>query len=334
MTLLSIAQAPAQSGHINDEFIRDSSTGYRALFSVGDDMVYVLNAVGAAGLGIYGLHPSASNQRCLDVKCELVAANVTDPATNGLANLWQIDLEYGAWDYVTHAYDGNPIHVPTRFRIDFTVAEVAAFIDLDGNPIVNAAGDPYDPPLMREVTRATLTVLRNEVPSAVNLATLAALSNTKNGYVWNGFPVATVRLNPLKLPDFMYSQVSNSFYFPMEYTFDVNFDTWIHQVLNAGFRQLDASGNLIPILINGQPATVPVPLNEAGHAILTPEFTLAGGDVPISQMSTAPPGGQPPLGGLGTAGGSTMVINAYDLMFTTDFSVLNMDTLFTLPTIP
>jgi hypothetical protein len=331
LTLLAIAQTPEQSGHINDEFVRDSSVAYRALFSVGDDMMYVLNN---CGYGIFGVHPSDHEQRVLDIKADMVTAQTTNPSTNGSASLWNISLTYGAWDFYNKASDGNPLHVPMRFRIDFTVAEVAAFEDVDGQPIVNAAGDPYDPPLMREVTRMTLTVLRNENPAAINLIALAQLSNTLNVATWNNCPPKTVRLAPLKLPEPIYSQVINAFYFPMEYTFDCNWDTWVKQIINAGFRQLDSSGNLVPILINGQPATTPVPLDESGHAILTPTFKESTGDTPDDTDATVTEGDEPPTGGHGDDSDSNLVIDAYDLIHVSDFSVLNMDSLFTLPTIP
>jgi hypothetical protein len=336
MSLLSIGETPRKVSHIGADFVRDCSRSFLALFGTGDDeMVVILNC----GHGIFELHPSDSTQRVIDIRAELREANVTNPATNGLAHLWEIALTYGPWDYYNWASDGNPLHVPTRFRIDFTLSEVAAFEDVDGNPIVNAAGDPYDPPLMREVTRCTLTVLRNESPSSVDIPTLAALSNTLNRDTWNGFPAKTTRLNPLKLPEPVYSQVINGFYFPFEYVFDVNFDSWVKQIINAGFRQLDSGGNLVPILINGQPVTTPFPLDESGHAILAPTFKESTGDVPDDTdpggySGEVAGGGEPPEGGDGTSSGSNLVIDAYDLTRTADFSFLNMDNLFTLPTIP
>lgn len=336
MSLISINEAPRASGHINDEFVRDASKVYLALFNTSDDEMYV---AANCSFSIYSsIHPSDPEQRLLDINSELLKANVTNPETNGLANLWEITLTYGAWDFYNKAPDGNPLNVPVRLRIDITLAEVAAFEDVDGNPIVNAAGDPYDPPLTREVIRATLTVLRNESHSFNILGTLQ-LSNTLNVATWNSFPAKTVRLGPLKLPEPIYSQVINNFYFPMEYVFDINWDTWVKQIVNAGFRQLDASGNLVPILINGQPATTPVPLDESGHAILTPTFKESTGDTPDDSSSggysgEGSGGSEVPIGGTGVSSSSNLVIDAYDLVRTADFSALGMDSLFTLPTIP
>lgn len=336
MSLLSIALGTGLSAHVDEDFLRDSARTYRALFDLADDENFVL---ANCGLGVYQRHPTDPQQRLVDLKATLLAPHTVDPGSGTAANLWEIVATYGQWDPLRHSYDGNPVHMPTRFRVDFTTAEIAAFEDVDGNPIVNSAGDPYDPPLMREVTRGTLTVQRNEQPSAVNLATLAALSNTINVAVWNGFPAKTVRLAPLKLPDIQYCQVTNAYYFPMEYTFDINFDTWVRQVINAGFRELDGSGNLKPILIAGQPATVPVPLDESGHALLTPTYRESTGDVPNDSDSGGASGevaggGEPPSGGTGVwSSTSSLVIDAYDLIRTADFSQLNMDNLFNLPPI-
>jgi hypothetical protein len=335
MSLLSFEEIPGNSSSINQEYLRHSTRTFQGLFGPDDDEVYVIDHCGHA---ISEAHPSDPHQRLLEIKADLIAAQTTNPATNGLAKLWKLVFEYGPWNILDWPLDGNPVNLPLRFRIDFTTAEVAALVDVDGNPIVNSAGDPYDPPLTREVTRATLTVKRNESPASVNLSTLAALSNTLNAAVWNAFPIKTVRLNPIKLPDIEYSQATNTFYFPIEYVFDINFDTWVKQVVNAGFRELDADGNLIPILINGVQPSTPVPLDEDGHKILTPEFKDSTGDVPDDTdpggySGEVAGGGEPPEGGTGVATGSNLVIDAYDLIRTSDFTALHLDSIFTLPTL-
>jgi hypothetical protein len=342
MSLKSISQAPGRSLSAGQDFVRTSSRRYRALFDAGDDEFYVyLNC----GYAINTPHPTDPAQLVTGIEIDQVKPQTSNPSDNTAAGLWDISLNYGPWNPLEFSFDGNPLNLPTRFHFEFLVTEVPAFADVDGNPIVNAAGDPYDPPLMRKVTRCTLFVNRNESAASVNFNTLQALSNTLNLYVFNGFPVATVCLNPIKLPEVAFSQVTDQFYFPMQYVFDVNYDTWIAQVVNAGFRCLDALGNLIPILIKGQQATTPVPLTVEGAPILAPEFSGTGGgggdddadsppdSSPTGYTGEATGGGQPPMGGSGVATGANIVINAYQLDRSADFAVLNMTNLFTLPTI-
>ena len=337
MARLSLDETPGRSAHINQDFERDATRIFRAIFDAADDEIYVL---ANCGFSINQLHPSYAGLVITEIKADLVKHGVPAPGTNTNSTLWQIELQYGTRNPLEHAIDGNPLHLPTRFSFEPATEEVPAFEDVDGNPIVNSAGDPYDPPLMRRVLRAKLKVRRNESPSAVNLPTLLALSNTLNMAAWNGFPPKTVLLEPLQLPEAEFSQVTQQFYFPFQYEFSINFDTWVKQVINAGVRELDSSGNLKQITINGQPVSNPVPLDKEGHAIMTPSFKDASADVPPDANSGGnadePAGGaEPPEGGDGVEDGSSstgdMIIDAYDLIRTADFSFLNMDNLFTLP---
>ena len=332
MALKGIGEKAGKSASMDADFLRAANRAYLAFFDPGDDEIFVLLN---CGYSIHGSHPSDAQVKVLSIEVNLLESAITFPGDNTLASLWEVKLQYGPWNPLEHSIDGNPLNLPVRFRLEFTTAEVAAFEDVEGNPIVNAAGDPYDPPLMREVTRATLIVMRNESPGSINLATLAALSNTLNAETWNDFPPKTVRLAPIRLPEIQYSQVTNTFYFPMEYTFDVNFDTWVKQVVNVGLRQLDSSGNLVPIYVDGQLATTPVPLNASGQAILAPTFKDSGGDAPDGEPDDGGGdggGGEPPEGGDGVLSDSNLVIDAYDLIRTADFTALDMDSLFTLPT--
>ena len=333
MALKSIAQAPGTTGRIDEDFARDSTKIHLALFDRGDDEFFVLTN---SGIRINTPHPSDPMQLVTGIAAELLEAQTTDQVDNTAASLWRLTVDYGLWNPLEHSPDGNPLNMPVRFRLDFTTVNQPAWVDVDGNPIVNAAGDYYDPPVEREVLRATLTVLRNEVN--VQPATLAALCNVVNAATWNGFPPKTVKLNPPKLPFVSYSQVSGQFYWPMEYVFDVNFDTWIKQILNQGYRQLDAGGNLVPIFVNGQPLSNPVMLDESGKALLTPDDAYSGGDTPTDSNpggtpSDPPGGGEPPEGGTGASSSSRVIVNAYEIYRTLDFGQLNMPNLFTLPSL-
>lgn len=323
------------SGGIDADYARDSSRAHLIWSDVADDENYI---IGHCGISIGSAHPTDLYQRCLAVRATLID-RTTYPIDNSDAFLWKLEVSYGHWNIMERSPDGNPLNIPTRFRLDFNSQLVPCLVDVEGNPIVNSAGDYYDPPVEVERVNATLTVMRNE--SGANLANVASYGNTINLNPWNGFPAKTVRMLPIKMPAVAYSQAVNTLYYPMEYVFEINFDTWTKQVLNQGYRQLDDAGNLVPILVNGQPVDVPIMLDEDGHAILAPaaEDIFGGGNEPGAADpggwdGEVPGGGQPPRGGLGTAPGSAVVINAFDVYRTADFSMsggLDMDNLFTLP---
>lgn len=325
---------------VNQDFERSVKRSWRALFAPGDDENFV---IANCGFAINTPHPTYPALVITNIELEREAAAVTCPTDNTLSARWQIDLTYGTWNPLEHAIDGNPLHLPVTFTFVPSVEEVPAFEDVDGDPIVNAAGDPYDPPLMRRVQKGTLTVKRNESPFAVNLYNLQVQGNTTNLASWNGFPPKTLLLEPIKIPEILFSQVTQQFYFPFEYVFLFDPDTWVKQIVNAGLRALNAAGQLVPILIQGQPASQPVPLDEQGRAITEPSFADSEGDTPPDANSggnadDASGGGEPPEGGDGTDDGGSltnpqgeMIIDAYDLIRTADWSWLNMPNLFTLP---
>jgi hypothetical protein len=335
LSLKSIDEVTGKHATINADYVVSAARSFLAAFDPGDDEYYVL---ANCGFQVYLPHPSYDLMVITEISARLKAPRATNPADNTAASLWDVELTYGPIDPLRHFPGGNPLLMPARVRFENATTQVAAFEDVDGNPIINSAGCPYDPPLMRDVVRATLYVERNESPSAVNPATLTALSNTVNLEPFNGWPAKTVRLAPIKMPEVQYSQATNTFYYPFVYQFEINFDTWTKQVLNAGYLQLDPEGNLTPILIAGQPATVPVPLDEDGHAILRPSTADAGGDAPPDanpggEAGWPDGGGEPPSGGTGVESGD-IVINAYDLIRAMDFGVLDMDNLFSLPSLP
>ena len=332
MALKSIAEAPGDSASLDEYFITSSTRIFQAYTDPTDTAVSVITS---CGHGIKEAHPSMASLYVTKISPKRLRPQCTYPGDGTLASLWEITLEYGPWNPLTHWPSGNPLNKPVFPRFEVVPVEIAAFEDVDGEPIVNSAGDPYDPPLMRYKNRLKIIVERNESISTFSLSTILALSNTVNVATWNGFPAKTVHLLPIKMPELAYAQSVNLFYFPITYEFEVDYDTWVKQVLNAGFRQLDSSGNLTPILINGLPATTPVPLDESGHAILHPSYTDGSGDVPPDSSSGGESGwpsggGEPPSGGTGLLSGD-LVVNAYDLIRTTDFSALHMDSLFTLP---
>ena len=56
----------------------------------------------------------------------------------------------------------NPLLQPIDVKWSNRSQEIVADIDINGNPVVNTAGDPFDPPLMEDDPRPVLTIVRNE----------------------------------------------------------------------------------------------------------------------------------------------------------------------------
>jgi hypothetical protein len=331
MAIKHVGLTPDRGASMDATFVRNSDRKFLVYSDVYDDENFVLFNL---GIGIGNAQPFDAQQRCigLAVRSTGRAACPTDQSD---ATRWEATVTYGPWNPLTLSYDGNPVNIPMRFRFDFENTSIPCIVDVDGKPIVNSAGDYYDPPVEMDHAKVTLTVSRNE--SGPNPAVILALENVLNVAVWNGFPAKTVRFLCPTMPEVEYSQATSSFYWPMQYKFDIDFNTWVKQVLNRGYRQLDSNGKLVPIYVNGQPLSDPVFLDSEGKAILTPDYLGSGGDTPddtnpAGYDGEVAGGGEPPMGGESEEG---MIIepNAYDVYRTYDYTQFNMNTLFTLPPI-
>jgi hypothetical protein len=338
MAIQKVDLTPGRSASMDATFVRNSDRMYRVLSDVDDDENFVLFNWGTSlGISIGAAQPFDRQQRCIGLNAQCTG-QVAHPVTGALCMRWEVKATFGPWNPLTLSFDGNPTHIPPIFWFDVEVKSVPAITDVNDDPIVNSAGDYYDPPVERELPLITLMVKRNEASPAI--ASLLGTPAIVNGAAWNGFPPKTVKLNCPKMPPVEYSQATSSFYWPMEYAFSINNDTWVKQVLNRGFRQLNSLGQLVPIYINGQPISDPVFLDYLGHAILTPDYLDAGGDSPYGEGDSGSSGfgddpyggGETPEGGLSEEGGS-IVPNAYDVYRTFNFGLFGLDNLFTLPSV-
>jgi hypothetical protein len=311
MGLYTAPQLEDDESTIDDQYVRTYTRTYRVYADLASDSWYVRNNLGIA---IADSHPNDTRALCKAIKVKLATKtavafqDVTNPTNthNGsLAFSWLATVEYGLWNPLDHSADGDPVNQPLRYRLEGVntpepVWETIADEDGVKHPVVNSAGDYFDPPVETDVLRLTLRVQRNE--AGPSIATILELANKVNDAEWNGFPARTVKLDPIVLPEREYSQVTGAIYYPMEYTFQIRFDTWDKIVLDQGKRRLvESSGTttLENILVDGIPTTSDVLLDGSGQALPRPVDPAA------------------------------VVYKSFEIYQKTDFGALDMDSLFT-----
>lgn len=331
MGIIGTAQLLEAECDIDDQYARSGTRTYEVFATIDVDEVYIRNNL---GIYIFNTHPSDVRMVVKKTSVKLKAPNQgvydnaqntggagTLPAPNTPCYVWLATVTYGPWNPIEHTDTGEPTDQPLRVRMVPVNTPQIVYEDVDGNPIVNSAGDYYDPPIERDYPRWTLTIVRNE--TSPSPATIGVYANRTNESDWNGFPAKTVKLSPMTIPEAKFSQFSGAAYWEMEYTFEINFDTWTKVVLNQGYRQLAADGTLEPILVAGTPASTPVMLDENGHAILTPGYEDSGGDVAPDDPGGDGGGDDSDGTGTGTGTDGTVVMNAYEIYRPLDFSVLD-----------
>jgi hypothetical protein len=278
--ILRTPQLVSAEAGIDDQYQRTYTRLYRVYADLASDENYVRKHCGIAPNTPHPTDPRSvakSIRLALATPSPVTFFDPDDPSNAGnnlLCYHWLATVDYGPWNPLEHSPDGDPLHQPIRFRLDPQAVEEPVLLDKDGVPVLNSASDPFDPPITREVTEYLLTVMRNEADIDLVTVLLSSGQGQVNNDVWNGFAARTVKILPIKIPERMYSQETNKFYFPMEYVFHIKLQTWDEKVVNQGLGELYTNAGVTrrrAILDpSGQPATTPVLLDIYGHKLVQP----------------------------------------------------------------
>jgi hypothetical protein len=185
---------------------------------------------------------------------------IAEDASAGDGTVWLITIQYGP---------GNPLEfTPTdpliqRPKIGFTSTrfQKPADRDIDDEPVVNSAGDPFDPPFMVDQTRPFMTIVRNEPYFSPLLA--KDFHNALNAGPWFGRPALEWKC--LDITGDESQDPNGDRYWVVTYQFELNEETWVAQILDIGMREKNAAGKKVAITDDrGREVDAPWPLNEDG----------------------------------------------------------------------
>lgn len=179
---------------------------------------------------------------------------------------WQVSIEYGPWQ----SREANPLEEAPKVSYGFAQFQMVVWRDKDGLAMLNSAGDPIDPPVVRDESRMVINITRNEATYDPDLAD--TLKDVVNDGVWRGRPARTWKAaaptgDPANHP-------ACGDYYVVKYQFAYNPDTWDWYQLDQGYREV-VSGARKLIMLDNAPASSPVPLNGSGGKLAvggTPVF--------------------------------------------------------------
>jgi len=143
-----------------------------------------------------------------------------------------------------------------KWRLTFQRREVPVQYDLDGYPILNAALQPFIPPVMWTTAYTNLRVTKNY--ATVDFQGYRQLFQTINNATWNGCVTGTVLLDDVSFSDAHFENGIS--YVVVEYSFLINYATrpqkddlgnegdvigWEYEyLLNQGYAELASSGTM------------------------------------------------------------------------------------------
>ncbi len=214
------------------------------------------------------------NSKEADIFAAVDSLDVEPEGDDGTA--WIITLHYGWYD-VNYAGGGpnqNPLLMPIDVSWSLRDHETVLDTDQNQNPVLNTAGDPYDPPIVIDDPRLVMTVVRNE--AQFNVAWVLSYRNAVNSDPFAGFPPLACKV--LNISSKSQWHQDAGWYYQTTYEFEfltaqIDYDTqtgYRKRIISQGFRAISVvTGKPYHITLKGVPINSPMLLDENGY-LLTP----------------------------------------------------------------
>jgi len=160
--------------------------------------------------------------------------------------VWQLPVEYARPRFcgTEETPEEDPLDDPVRKTWGVRFIQQVAEKDKDDVAIVNAAGEPFDPPLEKDVAILTLRIERNEATFSESQAFDYANTVNSTGCTIAGLILDARQARCLGITA-DYAQRNAVNYWAVTYEFEFRPDRWDRKVLNVGYHYLDG-GELTP----------------------------------------------------------------------------------------
>ncbi len=201
----------------------------------------------------------------------------------GAENIWDLVLNYST--EATSSFNQSEDPTQARVKRSWQTTEQTLHIirDRHNDPIVNAAGQPFDGGIPVTVELPTLVYERNESGFSGALATYYA--NSLNSDTYSGADPGTLKLK--------ISATENNegtfHWWAVKYEMAYYFLGWQPKPLNAGLMCLDGSGGLEDCIDTRlKPVSHPVPLNTDGTQTEITDLPGGANFITVDYFNTTP----------------------------------------------
>jgi hypothetical protein len=263
MAVVSVTETKERTASIGDENKRE----YTRTFSVITDSPNTGPAIVRTAAGI----PVRGDYYTTGTEFDLLAyaLNIESSCISADGLQWIVNVDYG---FIDNDGETNPLSEPSTESWSFQQFTRATDQDVNGNAIVNSAGDPFAQAVQVDDSRPVLSVTRNQATFNAPLAYL--YKDKTNRDPFRGAPAGTVKVMDISGQQ-QHDQTFGT-YWQVKVEVQFNIEGWDKVLLDQGFRELDGtSGELKPITNNGVVVSDPHLLDGVGAALPaggTPQF--------------------------------------------------------------
>jgi len=276
MAIVSVKLLHKSSSTVGRDRVRSHKLTYQVKTNDPTDTSAMIVQSGYAGLPVQFVTAHPDDATCVATSLDSCDRLESDP------NTWHLTYTF---DNATKDYyssdDGDP--TAAEIALDWGVETTTRAVtkDRDDAPILNAAGDPFEP-LEVEDNQMVLTIERPEASFDVTVA--GAYNNAINSDTFYGAEPKTLRVRITAKRAFR-NQIS---YFNVRYEFKYRPQGWQPKLLQQGLRQLiddpDNPGEKLKVpcfvaadggVYTSDPVTSPVPLDADGLQVPVADLPAA-----------------------------------------------------------
>lgn len=226
----------------------------------------------------YALNIGYSTGTESDAQAIVKGITVRQDPTDGYGVVWIVEVNYGPWDPYRHA--SSPLLLKPLVTMEGATYQQICDADVNGNPIVNTAGDPYDPPVERDASKCAIRIQQNI--ASFTPSTVLYYSHKINSDTWFGLDPHTCKFDPPKGTP-AYHQVCGQ-YWQVEWNivcwpnlwYDVVTSAWVvlgwdEMLPSRGYRQyISGTGYQKITNADGSDIDQPAFLDSSGVALAPP----------------------------------------------------------------
>lgn len=182
------------------------------------------------------------------------------PAVTDNRKIWNVT---GQYTQSTFAESENPLDEPKRVAWSSNTYTAPVVKDNDGNPIVNSAGQPFDPPLTEERHTVVATITYNSDQYDPNLgATFEDTVNEGSEKIANlTVPARTAKILEVGATQEFFEDIP---YWAVTIKVEINRDTWDREVLDQGIFEKVGAETKRMSTDDGEEVTEPLKLDGSG----------------------------------------------------------------------